>query len=105
MIPKSGTRFSERSCANEWLEWDDDSKKSHPALGLLPYGDTASRRKGTGAADANFIQVAGAWAAVCQRNLAGARALTGRRSMRVCRRSVGLLAGLGLILGACSHNA
>jgi len=25
--------------------------------------------------------------------------------MRVCRRSVGLLAGVGLILGACSHNA
>src|SRR5262249_62137523 len=25
--------------------------------------------------------------------------------MRVCRRSVGLLAGLGLILGACSDNA
>ena len=24
---------------------------------------------------------------------------------RVCRRSVGLLAGLGFILGACSHNA
>src|SRR5712671_6992532 len=32
MIPKSGHRFSEKSCSNNKLERDDDSKKSHPAL-------------------------------------------------------------------------
>ena len=49
----------------------------------------------------------GVRAAICRRNLAGAGALRGRRSMRgrVCRRSVGLVAGLGLVLGACAHNA
>jgi hypothetical protein len=31
MIPKSGTRFSEKGHAqNKWLERDDDSKKNHP---------------------------------------------------------------------------
>jgi hypothetical protein len=33
MIPKSGTGFRKRSCSNNKLERDDDSKKSHPALG------------------------------------------------------------------------
>src|SRR5260370_6284150 len=32
MIPKSGNRFSERSCSNKKLERDDDSTESHPAL-------------------------------------------------------------------------
>jgi hypothetical protein len=32
MIPKSWYRFSERSCANNKLERDDESKKSHLAL-------------------------------------------------------------------------
>src|SRR6516162_11626531 len=107
MIPKSGTRLSERSCANKWLGWNDVSKISHSTPGLLPYGDACQPPQSTGAADANFIQVARAWAAICRRNLAGARALRGRRSMRgrVCRRSLGLLAGLGLLLGACTHSA
>src|SRR5262245_57247784 len=33
MIPKSGCRFSERSCSTDKLERDDDSNKSHRALG------------------------------------------------------------------------
>jgi hypothetical protein len=33
MIPKSGYRFSERSCSSNELKQDDDSQKSHPALG------------------------------------------------------------------------
>src|SRR5258705_6720498 len=33
MIRKSGTGFPKRSCSNNKLERDDDSKKSHPALG------------------------------------------------------------------------
>src|SRR5882762_3320520 len=32
--PMGGYRFSERSCSNKKIERDDDSKKSHPALGL-----------------------------------------------------------------------
>jgi hypothetical protein len=37
MIRKSGHRFSEkRSCSNKKIERDDDSKKSHLALGGLP---------------------------------------------------------------------
>jgi hypothetical protein len=32
--PGVGTGFRERSCSNKKLERDDDSKKSHPALGL-----------------------------------------------------------------------
>ena len=36
MIPKSGHRFSEkRSCSDKKLERDDDSKKSHPAIGVF----------------------------------------------------------------------
>src|SRR5215211_2180484 len=31
MIPKSGHRFSEKSCSSNKLEWDDDSKKVIPA--------------------------------------------------------------------------
>src|SRR5258706_4624788 len=33
MIPKSGHGFRKRSCSNNKVERDDDSKKSHPALG------------------------------------------------------------------------
>ena len=32
MIPKSGNGFRKRSCSNNKVERDDDSKKSHPAL-------------------------------------------------------------------------
>jgi len=38
MISKSGYRFSERSCSNNKLERDDDSKKSHPALARRRFG-------------------------------------------------------------------
>src|ERR1700693_1831249 len=31
---KVGTGFPKRSCSNKKIERDDDSKKSHPALGL-----------------------------------------------------------------------
>src|SRR6266853_882809 len=37
MIPKSGNGFRKRSCSNDKVERDDDSKKSHPALVLLRY--------------------------------------------------------------------
>ena len=30
-----GTGFPKRSCSNKKIEWDDDSKKSHPALARL----------------------------------------------------------------------
>ena len=41
MIPKSGNRFSEKDhCSNKKLERDDDSKKSHPALGEKTAGDS-----------------------------------------------------------------
>ena len=30
-----GTGFPKRSCSNKKIERDDDSKKSHPALGFL----------------------------------------------------------------------
>ena len=33
MIPKSGHRFSEKIMLRQGAERDDDSKKSHPALG------------------------------------------------------------------------
>jgi hypothetical protein len=33
MIPKSGQRFRKRSSSSNKLKRDDDSKKSHPALG------------------------------------------------------------------------
>src|ERR1700751_3588254 len=36
MIPKSGYRFSERSCSSKKLKRDDDSKKSHRALNYQP---------------------------------------------------------------------
>jgi hypothetical protein len=36
MIPKSGTRFSEKIMRNEWPEWDDDSKNRHPTLVAAP---------------------------------------------------------------------
>jgi hypothetical protein len=32
MIPKSGFRFSERSCSTNKLKRDDESKRSHHAL-------------------------------------------------------------------------
>jgi hypothetical protein len=32
MIPKSGSRFSEKIMLKKELEGDDDSKKGHPAL-------------------------------------------------------------------------
>jgi hypothetical protein len=32
MIPKVDTGFRKKSCFNNKLERDDDSKKSHPAL-------------------------------------------------------------------------
>jgi hypothetical protein len=32
MIPKSVLRFSEKIMLKQEVEWDDDSKKSHPAL-------------------------------------------------------------------------
>ena len=35
MIPKSGHRFSEKIMLHEQVERDDDSKKSHRALGWL----------------------------------------------------------------------
>jgi hypothetical protein len=35
MIPKSGHRFRNRSCANKTLE-RADSKKRHPAPGAMP---------------------------------------------------------------------
>src|SRR5512139_2611023 len=44
MIPKSGHRFSEKSCSNKRLERDDDSKKSHPALVAPCPGCGAGRR-------------------------------------------------------------
>jgi hypothetical protein len=31
--PRVGTGFPKRSCSNKKIERDDDSKKSHPALG------------------------------------------------------------------------
>jgi hypothetical protein len=45
-----GTGFRKRSCSNNKLERDDDSKKSHPALGVTIspdkslLADTAARR-------------------------------------------------------------
>jgi hypothetical protein len=33
MIRKSGSRFSEKIMLKQMLERNDDSKKSHPALG------------------------------------------------------------------------
>src|SRR5215211_6808575 len=48
MIPKSGYRFSERSCSTNKLERDDDSKKSHLALaGRLSPLDPTRRVHGT----------------------------------------------------------
>src|SRR3954470_9063373 len=41
MIPKSARRFSERSCANKKLEWDERSRKNRPALGM---GENILRR-------------------------------------------------------------
>ena len=35
MIPKSGNGFRKRSCFNNKVERDDDSKKSHPALACV----------------------------------------------------------------------
>jgi len=35
MIRKSGYRFSEKIISNKKIERDDDSKKSHPALGTV----------------------------------------------------------------------
>src|SRR5437868_2518110 len=34
MIRKSGSDFPKRSCSNKKIERDDDSKKSHHALGI-----------------------------------------------------------------------
>ena len=35
--------FRKRSCPNKKLEWDDDSKKSHPTLGLEKLCDDLPR--------------------------------------------------------------
>jgi hypothetical protein len=34
--PRVGTGFPKRSCSNKKIERNDDSKKSHPALGETP---------------------------------------------------------------------
>jgi hypothetical protein len=43
MIPKVCTGFRKRSCSTNKLEWDDDSKKSHPALAQF---SLSARRSG-----------------------------------------------------------
>src|SRR5215211_3155840 len=46
MIPKSGYRFRKRSCSSNNLERDDDSKKSHHALGATHYSPRVQRHHG-----------------------------------------------------------
>src|SRR3979409_2202381 len=64
MIPKVGTGFRKRSCSNNKLERDDDSKKSHPALAVaFPKGGLAGVRHrdpcrvGRGVGDVSVVPV------------------------------------------------
>src|SRR5260370_36289755 len=43
---KWGTGFPKRSCSNKKIERDDDSKKSHPALGTIASDCLRERRSG-----------------------------------------------------------